>query len=226
MTRGKGRDRTITAGRKYMESIDLLIGRYPKLIGCRGEIVRAAELLTDAFRSGGTLFTCGNGGSAADADHIVGELAKGFLKRRPLSRELTEKLAALFPDGKKMAGTLQGGLPAISLHSQSALLTAFANDCDPAMIYAQALLALAKPGDVLLALSTSGNSENVVNAAKLAKVIGVGVIALTGEGASKLSALADCAIRVGDTPTYRVQELHLPVYHWLCAKIEENFFEE
>ena len=153
-----------------MESIDLLIGRYPKLIGCKAEIVRAAELLTASFGNGGTLFTCGNGGSAADADHIVGELAKGFLKKRPLTGELAEKLASLYPDGGEFAGKLQGGLPAVSLHSQSALLTAFANDCDPAMIYAQTLLALSKPGDMLLAISTSGNSENVVNAAKLAKV--------------------------------------------------------
>lgn len=209
-----------------MESIDLLIGRYPKLIGCKAEIVRAAELLTASFRNGGTLFTCGNGGSAADADHIVGELAKGFLKKRPVTGELAEKLSSLYPDGGEFAGKLQGGLPAVSLHSQSALLTAFANDCDPAMIYAQTLLALSKPGDMLLAISTSGNSENVVNAAKLAKAVGVGVIALTGERESGLSSLADCAVRVGDTATYRVQELHLPVYHWLCAKIEENFFEE
>lgn len=208
-----------------MESIDLLIGRYPKLIGCKAEIARAAELLTASFRGGGTLFTCGNGGSAADADHIVGELAKGFLKKRPVDGALADRLASLYPDGGEFAGKLQGGLPAVSLHSQSALLTAFANDCDPAMIYAQTLLALSKPGDMLLVISTSGNSENAVNAAKLAKAVGVGVIALTGERESKLSALADCAVRVGDTATYRVQELHLPVYHWLCAKIEENFFE-
>ena len=209
-----------------MDSIDLLIGRYPKLIGCRAEIVRAAELLTETFRAGGTLFTCGNGGSAADADHIVGELAKGFLKKRPLPGELADRLRAAYEDGEVLASGLQQGLPAVSLHSQSALLTAFANDCDPSLIYAQALLALSKPGDVLLAISTSGNSENVVNAAKLAKVTGVGVIALTGERESKLSALADCAVRVGDTSTYRVQELHLPVYHWLCAYVEEQFYKE
>ncbi len=209
-----------------MDSIDLLIGRYPKLIGCRAEIVRAAELLTETFREGGTLFTCGNGGSAADADHIVGELAKGFLKKRPLPGELADRLRAAYEDGEVLASGLQQGLPAVSLHSQSALLTAFANDCDPSLIYAQALLALSKSGDVLLAISTSGNSENVVNAAKLAKTVGVGVIALTGERESKLSALADCAVRVGDTATYRVQELHLPVYHWLCAYVEEQFYKE
>lgn len=208
-----------------MESLDLLIGRYPKLIGCKNDIGRAADLLTDVFRSGGTLFTCGNGGSAADADHIVGELAKGFLKKRPLDADLLGKLSAAYGEDAGFA-RLQSGLPAVSLHSQSALLTAFANDCDPAMIYAQALLALAKPGDALLAISTSGNSKNVVNAARLAKVLGVTVVALTGEQESELSALADCAVRVGDVPTYRVQELHLPVYHWLCARIEESFFKE
>jgi len=209
-----------------MESIDLLIGRYPKLIGCRGEILRAAELLTETFRRGGTLFTCGNGGSAADADHIVGELAKGFLKKRPLPAGLRDALSAAYPDGEDLARGLQGGLAAVSLHSQSALHTAFANDCDPVLAYAQALYALGKPGDALLAISTSGNSKNCVAAAKLAKVRGIAVLALTGERESALSALADCAVRVGDHETYRVQELHLPVYHWLCAKIEETFFEE
>ena len=208
-----------------MESIDLLIGRYPKLIGCREDLLRALELLSQGFRRGGTLFTCGNGGSAADADHIVGELAKGFLKKRPVPAKLRAALA-VYPDGEALADGLQGGLPAVSLHSQSALLTAFANDCDPSLVYAQAFLALAKPGDMLLAISTSGNSRNVVNAAKLARVRGAVVIALTGERPSKLSALADCAIRVGDTETYRVQELHLPVYHWLCAGVEEAFFAE
>ena len=208
-----------------MESIDLLIGRYPKLIGCREDLLRALELLSQGFRRGGTLFTCGNGGSAADADHIVGELAKGFLKKRPVPAKLRAALA-VYPDGEALADGLQGGLPAVSLHSQSALLTAFANDCDPSLVYAQAFLALAKPGDMLLAISTSGNSHNVVNAAKLARVRGAAVIALTGERPSKLSALADCAIRVGDTETYRVQELHLPVYHWLCAGVEEALFAE
>ncbi len=209
-----------------MNSIDLLIGRYPKLIGCRADILRASELLNAVFEKGGTLFTCGNGGSAADADHIVGELAKGFVKKRPVSPELREKLKEAYPDGAEFASRLQKGLPAVSLHSQAALLTAFMNDCEPSMVYAQALLALSKPGDALLALSTSGNSANVVNAAKLAKVLGLTVIALTGERESKLSDLADCAVRVGDTETYRVQELHLPVYHWLCLKTEEYFFEE
>ena len=209
-----------------MDSIDLLIGRYPKLIGCRSELLRAAELLADTYRRGGTLFTCGNGGSAADADHIVGELAKGFLKKRPVPAVFREKLAELYPDGAELAAGLQRGLPAVSLHSQSALLTAFANDCDPALIYAQTLYALAKPGDALLAISTSGNSHNVVCAAKLAKAAGLTVIALTGEKESALSALADCAVRVGDTETYRVQELHLPVYHWISAKLEDIFFEE
>ncbi|MBO7404479.1 MAG: SIS domain-containing protein, partial [Clostridia bacterium] len=169
--------------------------------------------------------TCGNGGSAADADHIVGELAKGFLKKRPLPGELRDALA-VYPEGSTLADGLQGGLPAVSLHSQSALLTAFANDCDPALIYAQALYALARPGDMLLAISTSGNSQNVVNAAKLAKARGVTLLALTGERPSKLSDLADCIVRVGDTETYRVQELHLPVYHWLCAGVEETFFAD
>lgn len=208
-----------------MESVDLLIRRYPKLVNCRTDLLRALDILCDGFRRGGTLFTCGNGGSAADADHIVGELAKGFLKKRPIPAEIREALAAI-PDGASIAENLQGGLPAVSLHSQSALLTAFANDCDPSLIYAQLLYALSRPGDMLLTISTSGNSRNIVNAAKLAKARGVTVLALTGERPSKLSDLADCAIRVGETETYLVQELHLPAYHWLCAGVEDTFFAE
>ena len=206
-----------------METIEELTARMPELSGCADAVVSAATLLAEAFRTGGTLFTCGNGGSAADADHIVGELAKGFLKSRPLPPELAEKLNAL-DESRTLSAALQAALPAVSLHSQAALLTAFLNDRSAPAVYAQALLSLGRPGSVLLAISTSGNSENVVLAAKTAKALGMKVISLTGAAPCALDPLSDAAIHVGAAETYRVQELHLPVYHWICARVEEEFF--
>lgn len=209
-----------------METIKELVTRYPGLSGCTEEIEKAADIIIDCCKNGHTLYTCGNGGSAADSDHIVGELMKGFLKKRPVSDEFRAKLAEAYPEQADfLADNLQCGLPAVSLHSQSALLTAFANDVDASMMYAQSIFALGKPGDLLIAISTSGNSKNVVNAAKIAKMIGVTVISLTGARPCAFDGLADCAIHVGDTETYRVQELHLPVYHWLCARVEEEFYK-
>lgn len=210
-----------------METIKELTARYPGLSCCGVKIEQAAALIIETYKNGGCLFTCGNGGSAADSDHIVGELMKGFLKKRPVCGELREKLAQTCPDEADfLADNLQCGLPAISLHSQSALLTAFVNDVEPSMMYAQTLYAMGKPGDCLIAISTSGSSKNVVNAAKIAKAMGVKVISLTGSKPCRLDDLADIAIHVDDCETYRVQELHLPVYHWLCARIEEEFFAE
>lgn len=210
-----------------METITELTVRYPGLAVCGAEMEYAAALIIETYRKGGCLYTCGNGGSAADADHIAGELMKGFIKKRPVPAEMRDKILAGNPDdGDFLCDNLQCGLPAISLHSQSAFLTAFFNDVEPSMIYAQALFALGKPGDTLIAISTSGNSGNVVNAAKIAKTMGVKVISLTGEKSCALDFLADAAIHVGEKETYRVQELHLPVYHWLCARVEEEFFSD
>ena len=210
-----------------METIKELTARYPGLADCAADIEKAADLIIGCYKENHVLYTCGNGGSAADSDHIVGELMKGFLKKRPVDAEFRAKLAESYPDQADfLADNLQCGLPAVSLHSQSALLTAFANDVDASMMYAQNIFALGKTGDILIAISTSGNSRNVVNAAKIAKMIGVKVIALTGAKPCALDALADCIIHVGDTETYRVQELHLPVYHWLCARVEEEFYQE
>ena len=209
-----------------METIKELITRYPGLAGCAAEIEKAADMIIDCYKNGHVLYTCGNGGSAADSDHIVGELMKGFLKKRPVDADFRAKLAEAYPEQADfLADNLQCGLPAVSLHSQSALLTAFANDVDASMMYAQNIFALGKTDDILIAISTSGNSKNVVNAAKIAKMIGVKVISLTGAKPCALDELADCAIHVGDTETYRVQELHLPVYHWLCARVEEEFYK-
>ena len=210
-----------------MESINELTARYPGLAGCADEIRMAAELIISVYKNGGCLYTCGNGGSAADSDHIVGEMMKGFLKKRPVDADFREKISEICPeDGNFLADHLQRGLPAISLHSQSALLTAFVNDVEPSMMYAQTLYAMGKPGDCLIAISTSGNSRNVVNAAKIAKAMGIKVISLTGNRPCKLDDLADIAIHADDCETYRIQELHLPVYHWLCARVEDEFFRE
>ena len=211
-------------------TIETLLQNHPALTACQDAIESARDLLTDTYRAGGKLLLCGNGGSAADCDHIAGELLKGFLSHRPLSEEDCLALAESLPDGEAdpdlylLAGQLQGGFPAISLPAQTAALTAVCNDTDPALIFAQLTWALGQAGDTLVCLSTSGNSRNVVLAAKAAKTKGLRVLALTGENDSKLSEMADMTVRVPATDTYRVQEYHLPVYHYLCAAVEEAFF--
>lgn len=175
-------------------------------------------MLLETFRNGGKVLVCGNGGSAADAEHICGELLKKFKKRRQVAPSIAAKLRP------ELAGKLEGSLPAISLVSMSGIITAFANDVAWETAFAQQVLGLALPGDVLIALSTSGNSANCVAAAEVMKAIGGKTIALTGAKDSKLSEIADVAIKVPEVETYKVQELHLPVYHALCAAIEEELF--
>lgn len=196
--------------------------RNPALQGEKENLLSAYRLLKDCYDGGGLVLTCGNGGSAADSEHIVGELMKGFLSRRPLN----EKDAAVFTGlaDEKFPKKLQKALPAIALVSQTALLSAYANDVDASMVFAQQAYAYAKENDVLIGLSTSGNSANVVNAAIAAKAKGAKVIALTGEKESKLSELADVAFRVPSQETFIVQEYHLPIYHALCALIELAYF--
>ena len=198
----------------------------PALAPLRSGLLDAYALLQGAFELGGKLLLCGNGGSAADADHIVGELMKGFLKRRPLTAE--ER--ALLDDTPDMpagfADRLQGALPALSLNTHGALLSAYANDVDAAMVYAQQVWALGQGGDALLALSTSGNSRNVVNAVHAARAKGLRTLAITGEKESALSALCDVTLRLPSAETYRVQEYTLPVYHAFCALLEAAFFAE
>ena len=192
-----------------------LIKRYPQLKECAESIGKALDLIIDTYENGGKILLCGNGGSAADCEHIAGELLKGFMMKREVSDERIPN---------ELREKLQGGLPAISLVSQSAILTAFANDVDPSMMYAQLVYAYARENDLLVALSTSGNSGNVVNAVKTAKAIGIPVISLTGEKESLMSELSDVTIRVPEHETYKVQELHLPIYHYLCAETEKYFF--
>ncbi|MBQ2940256.1 MAG: SIS domain-containing protein [Clostridia bacterium] len=204
-----------------------LLARYPQLSVCTESLTAAVAAMIACYRNGGKLLLCGNGGSCADCEHISGELLKGFLKKRPLPAEQKAAMSAACPLlDERILDQLQGGLPAVALPSLSSLNTAFANDVDPSLMYAQSVLALGKPDDVLLAISTSGNAENVVAAAKVAKGLGLTVIALTGAGGGRLAQLADIAICVPETETFKVQELHLPVYHYLCAAIEAAFFAE
>ncbi len=197
-----------------------LFERYPHLTNCRSDIYSAFELFRNCYDNGGKILCCGNGGSAADSDHFVGELMKGFLKKRPLSDE--EK--NLFDD-EYISANLQKGLPAISLCAHSALMTAFENDVAPSLVFAQQVYAYAKENDVLFCFSTSGNSENIVYAAKAAKASGIKSVAVTGEKESRLSEICDICIRLPETETFKVQELTLPVYHCLAAMLEENYFE-
>ena len=193
-----------------------LLKRYPSLASCEGDIKNALELIIDTYKNGGKILVCGNGGSWADCEHIVGELMKGFMMRREVCDERIPE---------HLRKNLQGGLPAISLPSQIAVLSAFINDVEPSMMYAQLVYGYATENDLFIGLSTSGNSANVVNAAEVAKAVGIKTLALTGERESKLSDLCDVTIRVPESETYKIQELHLPVYHYLCAETEKNFFE-
>ena len=201
-----------------MEIFDELYVRYPQLKGCEGEIAKAFNLLLTCYKGGGKVLTCGNGGSAADAEHIVGELLKKFRKHRNIDSGIAAKLPP------ELVAKLEGALPAVSLVSMSGILTAFANDVAWETAFAQQVYGLGNPGDVLIALSTSGNSANCVNAALVAKAKGLKVISMTGAGGGGIAALADAAITVPESETYRIQELHLPVYHALCAQLEDLLF--
>ena len=203
-----------------------LMQRYPQLEVCKVDIIKAEKALIECYENGGKVLICGNGGSCADSDHIVGELMKGFLKKRPLCDEKkTEMKKNSDLVDEELLSKLQGGLPAISLPSITALNSAFCNDVDPELIYAQPLIALANKNDILIGISTSGNSKNVFAAVKVAKALGVKVIGLTGNAGGKLKEYSDIAICVPETETFKIQELHLPVYHYICAAVEEHFFE-
>ncbi len=192
-----------------------LYDHFPALSVCEAEIEKAIALITDCYKAGGKLLIAGNGGSASDSEHIVGELMKGFLSKRPVTdKRIPPELAA----------KLQGALPAISLSNGLALPTAYLNDVDGEYSVAQALYGLSKPGDIFLAISTSGSAKNLCHAAELANCLGVTTIGLTGAKGGTLYTLCSLTIRVPETETYRVQEYHLPVYHELCARVEMNLF--
>ena len=203
-----------------------LVMRYPVLGIVRDDVNKAYSLLEACYENGGKLLIAGNGGSAADAEHIVGELMKGFVKRRPLPKELKRALIDTDPiRGSELSEKLQQGLPAIALTNHAALSSAFANDVDGMLSYAQQVNGYGKEGDVFLGISTSGNSENVMYAAVTAKAKGMKVIGLTGRDGGKLAKLADVAIVVPEQQTYKIQELHLPIYHALCLMLEDHFYE-
>ncbi len=209
------------------KAIGDLIARYPGLAACEADLLAAVEALCAAYQSGKKLIVCGNGGSAADAEHIVGELMKGFLLPRKLGGDFAERLRRDCPkEADYFLANLQGALPAISLVNQVALGTAFANDQAPDLSFAQQVLGLGNEGDVLLGISTSGNSTNVIYALQLAKAKGLTRIALTGKTGGRIAerGLAEVLIRVPETETYKIQELHLPVYHMLCIAVENEFF--
>ena len=208
-----------------LEKIDDLIGRYPVLSVCKDDLRAAVEAICESYRAGHKLIACGNGGSASDAEHIVGELMKGFLMPRKLDQAMADKMQQVCPDeADYFMKTLQGALPALSMVNQVALNTAFANDQAPDLSFAQQLLGMGDAGDVLLGISTSGNSTNVLYAADMAKVKGVKMIALTGETGGKLRDKADICICVPSRETYKIQEYHLPIYHMLCIAAENEFF--
>ena len=207
------------------EHLNNLIDRYPKLIVCKENIWQAYELLKVAYQNGRKLLVSGNGGSASDSEHIVGELMKEFRQKRKVYADQAEAMKAIDTEmGSTLAENLQGALPAICLTGHSSLTTAFMNDANADLVFAQQVNGYGKPGDVYLGISTSGDSKNVIYAAITAKAKGLKVIGLTGARESKLSKLADVCIRVPETETYKIQELHLPVYHCLCLMLEDKFF--
>lgn len=214
-------------GSKIELHLNHLIDRYPKLIVCREDIMNAYDLLEEAYSTGRKLLVCGNGGSASDSEHIVGELMKEFKLKRKVYSDHAAVLKEIDPElGQTLAEHLQGALPAISLTGHSSLQTAYMNDAVPELVFAQQVNGYGKPGDVFLGISTSGNSKNVLYAAVNAKAKGLKVIGLTGAKENKLMKYADVCIRVPETETYKIQELHLPVYHCLCLMLEDHFFGE
>ena len=210
---------------RLMRHIDLLVERYPSLESAKNDIVAAYLLLEESYENGGKLLVAGNGGSAADAEHIVGELMKGFKLPRKPEADFAEKLVEENQElGSVLAENLQGALPAIALDGHPALSTAYMNDCEPLLCFAQQVNGYGKLGDVFLGISTSGNSKNVLYAATTAHAKGMKVIGLTGAKDSKLKDMSDVCIKAPQTETYMIQELHLPIYHCLCLMLEDKFF--
>ena len=209
------------------KEIAVLIERYPVLSGLRNNLILAAETIIDAIKNGNKVLVCGNGGSAADSMHIVGELMKGFMLERKLTNELQKQIRQQFPDeADHYIKNLQQPIPAISLVNEVALTTAFSNDKCADLVMAQQVPGSGRRGDVLIAISTSGNSANIVHAAKIASVLGLKIISLTGTSGGELANITDILLAVPAQITYQIQELHLPVYHALCLAVEKELFLE
>lgn len=210
---------------RLQKHIDLLITRYPALRSIQKEIVDAYLVMEECYKNGGKLLIAGNGGSAADAEHIAGELMKRFKNPRPVSREIAEKLVAVDPvRGPELAKNLECGLMAIPLVAHEALSTAYINDVDGLGVFAQQLFGFGRPGDVFLGISTSGNSKNVINATVVARAMGIKVVGLTGAKGGELAAVSDVCVKAPETETYMIQEYHLPIYHCWCLMLEDRFW--
>ncbi|GHU79577.1 phosphoheptose isomerase [Clostridia bacterium] len=205
--------------------VDELVSRYPELDCCHKSVLNSVQTIIDSYQSEGKLLVCGNGGSAADALHIVGELMKSFVLPRLLDDDLQRDIHTTYPEtAEYLTDNLQGALPAIALVNEVSLITAYSNDAAPDLSFAQQVVGFGKKGDVLVAISTSGNSKNVLYATQMAKVLGMQVIGLTGQDGGKLKDLCDEAILVPSNETYKIQEYHLPIYHAICLAVENEFF--
>lgn len=213
--------------KRLEKHIDLLIERYPVLEVCKEDIISGYELLEECYTKGGKLLIAGNGGSAADAEHIAGELMKRFKRPRPIPNELKEKLIEIDPiRGKNLSKNLERPLMAIPLVAHEALTTAYINDVDGLGVFAQQLYGYGKEGDVFLGISTSGNSKNIMNATVVARALGLQVLGLTGKSGGELKDVSNICVKVPEIETYMIQELHLPIYHCWCLMLEDYFFGE
>lgn len=211
--------------RKLEKYVDILLMRYPQLVPQREAIISAYKIIAECYHNGGKLLVAGNGGSAADAEHIVGELMKGFKLPRKPDAQYAQRLVEVNAEyGAVLAENLQGALPAIALDGHPALSTAYINDCEPLLCFAQQVNGYGKEGDVFLGISTSGNSKNILYAATAAKAKGMKIVSLTGAKASKLEVMSDVCVKAPQTETYMIQELHLPIYHCWCLMLEDVFF--
>ena len=210
---------------RLAKHINLLMDRYPVLEPCRRDIINAYLVMEECYDHDGKMLIAGNGGSAADSEHIAGELMKRFKTSRPVTEEFADKLRAIDPvRGDNLAKNLERGLMAIPLVAHEALTTAYINDVDGLGVFAQQLYGFGRPGDVFLGISTSGNSKNVMSATVVARALGIKVIGLTGEKGGELASVADVAVKVPESETYMIQELHLPIYHCWCLMLEDKFF--
>lgn len=210
---------------RIQKHLDELVERYPQLSVCKDDVEKAYRLMEEAYEGDHKLLIAGNGGSAADSEHIAGELMKRFKITRRCPPEFSEKLKSIDPErGENLAKNLERGLMAIPLVAHEALTTAYINDVDGLGVFAQQLYGFGRPGDVFLGISTSGNSKNVMSATVVARALNIKVVGLTGAAGGELAKVADVVIKVPETETYKIQELHLPVYHCLCLMLEDRFF--
>ncbi len=210
---------------RIQKHLNLLIERYPMLDSCKEDIEKAYQIIEEAYRKDKKLLIAGNGGSAADSEHIAGELMKRFSISRPCPQTFADKLRLIDPErGDNLARNLERGLMAIPLVAHEALTTAYINDVDGLGVFAQQLYGFGREGDVFLGISTSGNSKNVMSATVVARALNIKVIGLTGKDGGELAKVSDVTIRVPESETYKIQELHLPVYHCLCLMLEDRFF--